>query len=77
MNKSVWIAALDALSSPESDALAAKIRGERRWRQKYVQLVHEVVVLQAGAAEDECLKSCRAGLDALNEGENRGQCIYK
>ena len=65
VNKGVWIAALSALSDPAAKDLAARIEGERRWRQKYVGLVHEVVVLQAAATREECLSSCKVRKEKL------------
>ena len=67
VNKSIWTMALTAFkSSNNATALISKIEAEKNWRANYMKYVNDFVVLQAGASEEECLESCRLGLEKLN-----------
>ncbi|GMI17650.1 hypothetical protein TrLO_g13873 [Triparma laevis f. longispina] len=67
VNKSVWTTALTAFkSSNNAKQLISKIDNEKNWRANYMKYVNEFVVLQAGASPEECLDSCRLGLQKLN-----------
>lgn len=65
--KSVWAAAALALGTPEGAALAAALLDEPDWRHKYDQHLTRLAELQSTAPPDACVRSCRAGLDALHD----------
>ena len=65
--KSVWAAAALALGTPEGAALAAALLDEPDWRHTYDEHLTRLAELQSTASPDACVRSCRAGLDALHD----------
>ena len=65
--KSVWAAAALGLGTDEGAALAAALLDEKDWRHKYSGYLVKLAELQCISMPEQCIASCKAGLDAAAE----------
>ena len=65
--KAIFAAAARGVGTPEGDALALAIEGEKDWRHRYGVHATRLAELQSTASPDACVASCRAGLDAMHD----------